>query len=283
MAIYCIGDLHGCYDEFMQLLELIDFDPKQDELLLTGDLIGRGPQPLLTLNFVLRYQKCIQAVLGNHDLNFLAVCNQGSQARERDHLQEVLDAENLEEILEYYYQLPLIYFCDKEHLVLSHAGIYPQWTLSTAKKIGKELHKVLTDPLRRGILLRNMYKDTPNHYNEDDQGLSRWRFALNAFTRMRLLDKNLVLDYEHSAATLQTAREEKLTPWYDFWDTPLYDKKPYTLIFGHWAALNGQCQHKHVIALDTGCVWGGSLTCYGVDTGKTYRVKSLGHLTPQGA
>ena len=108
MSTYCIGDLHGCYDEFMQLLDLIDFDPKLDELLLTGDLIGRGPQPLETLNFVLKHQSCIKAVLGNHDLNFLAVCNQGSVAKARDNPDPVLHAANLGEILDFYYQLPLL-------------------------------------------------------------------------------------------------------------------------------------------------------------------------------
>lgn len=280
MSTYCIGDLHGCYDEFMQLLEQINFDPKQDELLLTGDLIGRGPQPLLTLKFVLKHHKSIKAVLGNHDLNFLAVCNQGSTAKPRDNLDEVLQAENLEEILDFYYQLPLVYFKEKQQLVLTHAGIYPQWTLHTAKKMAKEVQKVLGDPLRRGILLRNMYKDTPTHYEEGVQGLPRWRFALNAFTRMRLLDSKLALDYEHTAATLQTAEQEKLIPWFEFWDTPVYEKKPYTMVFGHWAALNAQCQHKHIVALDTGCVWGGELTSWCVETGKTVSVKSKGHLKP---
>ena len=280
MSTYCIGDLHACYDEFMQLLDLINFEPKQDELLLTGDLIGRGPQPLLTLNFILSHQQCIHAVLGNHDLNFLAVCNQGSYAKPRDNLNELLRAENLEEILDYYYRLPLVYFRHSQQILLSHAGIYPQWTLRTAAKIAKEVEKVLRDPLRRGILLRNMYKDTPDHYKEEDEGLTRWRFALNAFTRMRLLDKNLHLDYEHNAATLETAVQQKLTPWFELWDTPVYKKKNYTLIFGHWAALNAQCQHKHIVALDTGCVWGGSLTCWCVESGKTVTVKSKGHLRP---
>ena len=281
MSTYCIGDLHGCYDEFIKLLDLIKFDEKKDQLLLTGDLLGRGPKPIETLNTILELKNCVHAVLGNHDLNFLAICDGASKSKPRDNLEVVLKAPNLGEILDFYYACPLLYLDDDSHLALCHAGVYPAWDLGQAMKISKEVSKVLKDPLRRSILLHNMYKDNPVCYQEQDQGLKRWRFTFNAFTRMRLCDKHLNLDYGHSSTTVDNAAKENLFPWFDFCNEPRYKKKVYTLVFGHWAALNAKCSRQNMIALDTGCVWGGSLTCWCADNNKTCRVKSLGHLKPK--
>lgn len=282
MSTYCIGDLHGCYDEFIKLLDTIKFDDKKDTLLLTGDLLGRGPQPLETLNTVLELRDCIHAVLGNHDLNFLAICEGANKAKPRDNLEAVLNAPNLDDILRFYYSCPLLYLDNDNHIALSHAGIYPAWDILQAQKISKEVSKVLKDPLRRSVLLYNMYKDSPVNYQEQDQGLRRWRFAFNAFTRMRLCDKQLNLDYGHSSTTVDNAEKENLYPWFNFSPQPRYKKKNYKIVFGHWAALNAKCNKENIIALDTGCVWGGSLSCWCADNDRTYKVKSLGHLKPKG-
>lgn len=43
MRTVIIGDIHGCYTEFVQLLEKVRFDRNHDRLILLGDLIDRGP------------------------------------------------------------------------------------------------------------------------------------------------------------------------------------------------------------------------------------------------
>ena len=66
MSTYAIGDLQGCFDPFMRLLEKIQFDEKQDTLWLTGDLVNRGPQSLETLRFIKNLGSHAITILGNH-------------------------------------------------------------------------------------------------------------------------------------------------------------------------------------------------------------------------
>lgn len=280
MSTFCIGDLHGCYDEFMQLLDKISFDEHKDTLYLTGDLIGRGPRPLETINFVMKYRDCIHTVLGNHDLNFLAVLANERQARPKDNLEPLLNAANLNEIENFLLSRPLIKFCKEKNFAVCHAGIHPLWDLRTAKKLSKEISAVLANPLQRCLLLRNMYRDNPFILNDNYRGMVRWRYIVNVFTRMRLVSENLALDYGHSSSSLEEARAEKLYPWFDFIPPLQRHKKNYKLIFGHWAALNAKCQHENIVALDTGCVWGGKLTAWNALDNKRISVPSAGHLQP---
>ena len=280
MAVYCIGDLHGCYDEFQKILEKIKFDDKCDELYLTGDLIGRGPKPLETMNFILNHQYCIHSVLGNHDLNFLAVTEGERQARPKDNLEPLLQASNFEEIVAFLRSLPLIKFCKDKRFAVCHAGIHPLWSLKDAKKFSKEFSEFLNTPERRALLLRNMYRDYPASWSDDYQGMVRIRYIINVFTRMRLMKTNLSLDYGHSDTSVEDAVKEDLYPWFQFTPALTRHKKEYKLVFGHWAALNAKCPRQDIVALDTGCVWGNKLTCWNVDENRHISVDSDGHLNP---
>lgn len=280
MSVFCIGDLHGCYDEFQSLLEKIDFDDHRDEVYLTGDIIGRGPKPLETLKFIIQYQNSFHCVLGNHDLNFLAVTQGQRQARPKDNLEPLLHSDDLDEFIHFFCQLPLIKFCKDKRFAICHAGIHPLWDLSLAKKLSKEITTLLSDNLRRTLLLRNMYRDYPAAFNPEYKGMVRWRYIINVFTRMRLINKNLELDYGHSSSSIEEAASEGLEPWFNFLPPLVRHKKNYRLVFGHWAALNGKCQRDDVIALDTGCVWGGKLSAWNADLSKIESVDSIGHLTP---
>ncbi len=135
--------------------------------------------------------------------------------------------------------------------------------------------------MRRDVLLRNMYQDEPTHYSEEDMGLPRWRFALNSFTRMRLVYQDLHLDYGHSSTTVEDAEQEALYPWFKYRSQPKLKGKPYTIVFGHWAALNAKCNVPYIKALDTGCVWGGTLTCWHVEKDKLTSVKAKEHQVPK--
>ena len=277
MATYCIGDIHGCHDEFMKLLNLIKFDEKNDELILTGDLIGRGPQPVETMQEIFKLGKCVKSVLGNHDLNFLAVHYGMIKPRAKDNLEVILKAKNREDIVEFFLKCPLLYIHDTKPLVVAHAGIFPLWDIRRAKAESKEIKRVFRDPLRRQILLRNMYSEYPNNYYFSNEGLARWRFTINCFTRMRLCYQDCTLDYKNSAVNPESAAKDGLIPWFKLAQPMMYKKQQYKLVFGHWAALNGRCNELHIRALDTGCVWGDRLSAWRCDDDKFFSVKSLGY------
>ena len=282
MATYVFGDLHGCFDEFKLLLARIGFNAGIDELLLTGDLIGRGPKPVETLSYLVDLKnKCpekVHAVLGNHDLNFFAVILGLRKTKPRDNLDVVLKSPRLNEYLDFYHHTPLLYVDNTKKLALAHAGIYPMWTIDEAEVHAKVISSILSNPIKEKLFLSNMYADHPSMYEEElkHHDLNYHRFVVNSFTRMRLCNKDMVLDYGHSDCSVKEASEDKIYPWFEFGKPNYYQDTKYTLFFGHWAALNAKCDKDGIIALDTGCVWGNELTCYCVETKKKYAQKALG-------
>ncbi len=285
MATYCIGDIHGCYNEFMRMLELVKFDDKKDELLLTGDLIGRGPYPVETMTEILKLGSCVTAVAGNHDLNFLAAAYKIVTPRPKDNIEVLINSKICDDVVHYLSHLPLLYTHKEKQLVLVHAGIYPLWDLSLAKKAAKQTCKAMRDETRLKILLENMYSNEPDVWSDDLEGLRLWRFALNVFTRMRLVYRSGVMDFKNTAISPELVAAEGLFPWFSFGDPGRSKKKQYTIVFGHWAALGAQCQRPFFKALDTGCVWGDRLSCWCFDNDKHYQVKSVGYtqIKPQAA
>ncbi len=324
MATYCIGDIHGCCDEFLKMLDLIKFDDKSDELLLTGDLIGRGPYPVETMREIMSLGKCVKTVLGNHDINFLALHYGIVKARPKDNLEVMLNSPLRETIVNYFLKAPLLYIHKQKPLVMAHAGIYPLWSIKTAKKEAKAVEKVFANPLQRivppllyihkqkplvmahaGIyplwsiktakkeakavekvfanplqrivLLRNMYNEAPLTYSAANDGLLRWRFAINTFTRMRLCYFDGSMDYKNNAVSPEEVAKDGLAPWFSLSAPLLFKKKQYKLVFGHWAALNGNCHEPHIRALDTGCVWGDRLCAWRYEDDTFFYVKSTGY------
>ncbi len=280
MALYCIGDIHGCYKEFMSMLDLIHFDEKKDELILTGDLIGRGPLPLETMRFVLQLHNKgrVHSVIGNHDLNFLCVHYGLHPARAKDNLEPLLNCPEREEIVDFFERCPLLYLDKPHQLAVAHAGIYPLWSLKKARKMSDRVEKVMRNPLYRHLLLANMYSNEPHLYSDDLKGLPLWRFALNSYTRMRLCFKDGSLDFDNSAVSPEQVRNLGMLPWFDLTNPYHLKKKPYTLVFGHWAALGAKCYVPYIRALDTGSVWRDRLTARCCDSDMTYHVKSVGYI-----
>lgn len=280
MATYIFGDLHGCFDEFTRLLKKVNFDANKDELLAVGDLIGRGPKPLKTMNYLMQLKKehenTVHFVLGNHDMHFLAVAHGYRAAKKKDNLDEVLNAPNLNEIIAFMCSLPLLHIDHGKKIAIAHAGVYPMWTLKEAQEHSDALSAALKDPVDREILLANMYADRPSLYDENlkSSTINYWRFVLNAFTRMRLCSKDLVLDYGHSDCSVEEAEQDRIYPWFEFGRPYLYEGCIYNLYFGHWAALEARCNVAHITALDNGCVWGRKLCCCCAETRKMFFVDS---------
>lgn len=254
MADYAIGDVQGCFDSLQSLLERIQYNDRQDRLWFVGDLVNRGPQSLAVLRFVKNLAIPARVCLGNHDLHLLSMAFTDRQDRSDLGLQQVLHAEDCEELCTWLSQQSLLCFDPELNVAMVHAGIAPIWTFEQAQAYAHELEMVLRGP-ERNDFLHHMYGNKPNLWTEDTQGISRLRLICNYFTRMRFCFADGSLDFEQ-AGPLHSAPPE-LYPWYA---TPNRQEIEVDIVFGHWAALVGQCAHPRVHAIDTGCVWGKTLT-----------------------
>lgn len=254
MSTYLIGDVHGCYDELRALLQQVDFNPEQDTLWLTGDLVARGPGSLDVLRFVKSLGDAVRLVLGNHDLHLLAVYAGISRNKPKDRLTPLLEADDADELINWLRRQPLLQVDEEKKLVMGHAGITPQWDIETAKKCAREVEAVLASD-SYPLFLDAMYGDMPNNWSEDLTGLARLRFSTNALTRMRYCFPNGQLDMICKDAPESAL--PPLKPWFTIEGPVAQD---YTIVFGHWASLEGKGTPEGIIGLDTGCCWGGTLT-----------------------
>ena len=257
MATYAIGDLQGCYDSLLHLLEKINFDQTKDTLWFAGDLINRGPDSLSTLRFVKSLGDSAISVLGNHDLHLLAIAYGVKTTRSPD-LQRILDANDKDELLHWLSHRPLLHHDNHLNYTIAHAGIYPLWTLQQAQECALELEHELKNNLNN--FLHKMYGDKPEKWDESLTGFDRLRFICNSFTRMRFCHQDGCLDFSSNGAP--GSIPENALPWFDISNRKTKQER---LLFGHWSTL-GKISRENIYALDTGCVWGGELTALRIDT-----------------
>lgn len=267
MATYCIGDVQGCFIELQKLLQIINYNQVHDHLCFVGDLVNRGPNSLEVLRFVKQLPNT-KVVLGNHDIHLLNFYNKIVDF-EVEYLEPISTAPDGLELIEWLRQQPLLYHDVKNNFVLAHAGIYPGWNLSDAIIYAHEVEKILQGN-RYINFLKNLYGNEPANWDDGLSGWDRLRFIVNAFTRMRFCDMQGKLDFINSGP-VDTAPHGFL-PWFEI---PWRKTKNVKILFGHWAALQGITNVENVFALDTGCVWGGSLTAMRLDDGKLFSCSKL--------
>lgn len=254
MATYFIGDIQGCFQELICLLEKVAFDPTRDELWVAGDMVARGPDSYQTLKYLMSLGNSVKAVLGNHDLHLLATHAGIKKAKAADLLDELLNAPDIDEIIEWLANTPLLRKLPGEEVYMSHAGLSPQWRIEDAVKCAEFAHKKLKGK-KRNQWLSIMYGEMPNSWPLVDSKTDKFRFTINALTRMRYCYQDGSLDF--ACKQSPKSAPENLFPWFEL---PQKALKKSHWIFGHWAALEGKSSRKNVYALDTGCVWGGHLT-----------------------
>ena len=254
MATYIIGDLHGCFDELQLLLKQVHFNPTHDELWLTGDLIARGDDSLSCLRFVKDLGDRATVVLGNHDLHLLATLQGIKKVKPKDKVDAIFAAEDRTALQDWLRSRPLVAQHPQHKFVLAHAGISPEWDLATTLACAKEVEAILQGETFNS-LLEQMYENQPDRWSADLQGIARWRYIINTFTRMRFCHADKRLDFECKLPVEQAPAE--LKPWFEL-DNPLF--KQVDILFGHWASLIGYATPPRIYALDTGCVWGNYLS-----------------------
>jgi bis(5'-nucleosyl)-tetraphosphatase (symmetrical) len=272
MSTYAIGDIQGCFDELQALLELIEFTPENDTLWLAGDLVNRGPKSLETLRFIKSLGASAITVLGNHDLHLVA-CSYGIK-KAKGSIKDILEAPDCDELLDWLCQQPLVHHCPSTKFTMVHAGIPPIWSLEQALTFSQEVEKALQETNRQAFF-DHMYGDLPDTWSDDLQGSDRLRTITNYFTRMRFCDAEGKLELQ----TKETADNwpEGYQPWFTFEHAKMRHQR---IIFGHWAALQGNTHSNQVFGLDTGCVWGGALTALRLEDQERFSLPCTAYKRP---
>jgi bis(5'-nucleosyl)-tetraphosphatase (symmetrical) len=269
---YAIGDVQGCHQELRALLAQLKFSPDSDRLWFVGDLVNRGPQSLEVLRFVRALGDNAVIVLGNHDLHLLAVAFGSRRKRKSDTLDEVLAAADRDALLEWLITRPLAHLDERGDFMV-HAGLVPQWTVGMALELAREVESALrTDPR---ALFDNMYGDEPSRWSDTLSGTDRLRFAINVLTRLRVCTSDGQIDLEMKGKP--PGGNATLQPWFELENRRSADTR---IVFGHWSAL-GLVVRKDVVGLDSGCVWGGALTAFDLDTDRPpVAVSCAGYQSP---
>jgi bis(5'-nucleosyl)-tetraphosphatase (symmetrical) len=275
MALYAIGDVQGCDSELGELLRAINFSVDCDQVWFVGDLVNRGPESLKVLRRIRAMGPAATVTLGNHDLHLLAVALGYAKVRSDDTLDEILAAPDRDALLEWLITRPLLHEDSSRKLCALHAGLAPQWDMATARACAREFESVLQREPKR--VLDRMYGDDPDRWDDSLSGADRLRFIANCFTRLRYVDANGRLALRAKGSP-EKGQKKALIPWFEAEHARWHGTR---VIFGHWSTL-GYFSNGDVTALDTGCVWGGSLTALQLDVAQAKPVQ-IGCLARQAA
>jgi len=118
-----VGDVQGCREELERLLEALRFDPAADEIHPVGDFVNRGPDSAGVLRLCRGLD--VGGVLGNHDVHLLRTSAGIRVKKPGDTFQDVLAADDRDELLQWLARRPFVRAFDDA--VLVHAGINPAW------------------------------------------------------------------------------------------------------------------------------------------------------------
>jgi bis(5'-nucleosyl)-tetraphosphatase (symmetrical) len=276
MATYAFGDLQGCYDPLQRLLDYISFDPAVDRAWFVGDLVNRGPQSLDVLRFVKSLGAAATVVLGNHDLHLVMQAEGYGKANKEDTLGEILAAPDRDDLMAWLRARPLVHVEDGWMMV--HAGVLPTWTVAKAQALSDEVSAALTAADFRDFL-SNMWGSDPVAWTEDLAGWDRLRVIVNAMTRMRYVTPAGAMEFRAAGAKAPPGQGPAgCLPWFA---APGRASADHGIVCGHWSGL-GFRDEPNLLALDTGCLWGGSLTSVRLEDRRVFRQPCPQSVGPQG-
>lgn len=257
MALYLIGDVQGCDAALARLLDKLAFSPSRDRLVLLGDLVNRGPQSLAVLRRLMALGEAAVCLLGNHDLHLLAVSQGVRQPHRSDTLDAILAAPDRPALLDWLRHRPMAH--QTHGVLMVHAGVLPTWTAAQTLRLAAEVQTVL-----RGadwaVFMHQMYGNQPDQWHDGLQGALRLRVIVNALTRLRFCSADGRMEF----ATKDQAADGAPPGYLPWFDVPGRRTAGDVVAFGHWSTL-GALHRRGVIALDTGCVWGGCLSAARLD------------------
>jgi bis(5'-nucleosyl)-tetraphosphatase (symmetrical) len=261
-APIAIGDLQGCCDALQRLLVKLDAGP-DTPLWFAGDLVNRGPASLQTLRTVMALGSRAVAILGNHDLHVLAVAAGVQKLRRGDTIEEILNAPDAAELIDWLRHRPLAHF--DAGMLMIHAGVLPQWDVAQTLELAHEVETQLRGPDWK-TFFKDLYGNQPDRWDPGLKGYERWRVVVNTLTRLRFCNAAGQMEFATNGGP--EAAPKGFMPWFD---APQRRTAPVTVVFGHWAAM-GLVMRDNVLALDTGCVWGNKLTAVSLEADPAKRV-----------
>lgn len=256
MSLYLIGDLQGCHEPFQRLLDTIGFSPSRDSLVVLGDVVNRGPGSLDLLRQLRALGGAAECLLGNHDLHLLAVAQGVRKPHNSDTLGNVLNAPDRDALLDWVRHWPLA--LQRNGWLLVHAGVLPSWTAEQTLSLADEVSGLLRSSLGPQWL-QQMYGNQPDHWRDDWVQADRWRVVVNALTRLRFCSSEGVMEFATKDSS--AGAPPGFMPWFD---VPGRRTVGTPIAFGHWSTL-GLMQRPDLLALDSGCVWGGRLSAACLD------------------
>jgi bis(5'-nucleosyl)-tetraphosphatase (symmetrical) len=268
VATYAIGDVQGCADELEALVSRIGFDPARDRLWLVGDLVNRGPKSLEVLRYVRSLGERAVVVLGNHDLHLVCVAERCAKPRGRDTLDPVLAARDGAGLVAWLRTRPLMHV-EGEHAMV-HAALLPQWSVAKGRELAREVEQALQGPDYRAFLAR-MYGSRPEEWRDALAGFDRLRAIVNVMTRLRFCTPAGRMELRATGV----APPAGFRAWFDL--RPPDER--HTLVCGHWSTL-GLKLAPRLLALDSGCVWGGALSAVRLEDRALFQVPCRGYQRP---
>ena len=271
MALYAIGDLQGCLEPLERMLDSLAFDPARDRAWFVGDLVNRGPDSLGCLRLVKSLGPAAVTVLGNHDLHLLCVAEGIEKSRPRDTLDAVLAAPDRDELVDWLRRRPLMHV--EGAFAMVHAGLLPLWPVAMARALAGEVECVLQGPGWRRFLA-HLYGNHPERWDDGLAGDDRLRAIVNAMTRLRVCTREGAMDLAFKGEPGE--HHAHRVPWFDM---PGRENATHTIVCGHWSALGLRVSDR-VLSLDSGCVWGNSLTAVRLGDRRLWQVPCRGPAGP---
>jgi bis(5'-nucleosyl)-tetraphosphatase (symmetrical) len=254
---WAIGDIQGCYDSFIKLLQKIEFNPAKDKLWLVGDLVNRGPKSLEVLEYLYSIKDSIYITLGNHDISLIA--SYYGLKKPNPTIAPIIDSPKAKELIDWLKSQPFVHIDKELGFAMAHAGISPQFTLKDAKEFSDILSAKLNGDKPKKWLKKMFAKDI-DYFSQELEPIDKQRYALASFTRMRYCYSNSKLDFSQKGP-LSSVNNKELLPWYE---CPNRKSLEIKVVFGHWSTL-GFTNNNKILAIDTGCLWGRELTAVNLE------------------